>query len=166
MLHLPTLISCRFAALLFATMALSGPTGAVPVAIYNENADVTRDLEIAGERARDEHKLVLVVFGANWCPDCRGFAAETGRPPLLDVLERNYVIVKVDVGRFNKNVGLAASVGLDVRRGIPSMAVVTQTGPVAIADGKLMDKLRAGGPEAMAVYLQAIVTVHARPAAQ
>ncbi len=38
---------------------------------YDEKADATVDVHHALAAAQADHKQVLLVFGANWCPDCR-----------------------------------------------------------------------------------------------
>jgi thiol:disulfide interchange protein len=37
---------------------------------YNEQADPAQDIAAALKQAKADDKLVLLDFGANWCPDC------------------------------------------------------------------------------------------------
>ena len=48
-----------------STLALAAPWP------YNEQADAAADVQHAIAAAQVDHKKVLLVFGANWCPDCR-----------------------------------------------------------------------------------------------
>ena len=41
---------------------------------------------------------LLLMFGANWCPDCRVLAAAMDSAELSDLLQRHFVQMKVDVG--------------------------------------------------------------------
>ena len=93
---------------------------------YDESADPHRDLQGALEAARREHKRVLVVFGANWCPDCRTLDQEFHAGGKTDALVASrYEVVKVDVGRFDKNLDFAKLYGEPIGKGIPSVVVVT-----------------------------------------
>ena len=156
MQRLAHFLLAAIASLLLAVAAATTALRAEPAAIYDEAADAGRDIAAAIAEANATQKLALIVFGANWCPDCRGFDRETHSAALAGVLEKNYNLVKVDVGRFNRNLDLAARFGLNVRRGIPC-AVIVNPSPelVAVADGRTMDKLRAAGPAAIASYLEA-----------
>jgi thioredoxin 1 len=89
---------------------------------YDEHANATQDVQRALQAAHSDHKDVLLVFGANWCPDCR----------VLDsVLHQNaaisgrFVVVKIDVGDFNKNLDLVKRYEVPLRKGIPAAAVVS-----------------------------------------
>ncbi len=116
---------------------------------YDESADPHRDLQGALEAARREHKRVLVVFGANWCPDCRALDREFhagGKTESL--IERRYEVVKVDVGRFDRNLDFAKLYGDPIGKGIPSVVVVTPTNQVVYQTkaGELADA-RSLGPD-------------------
>ena len=47
---------------------------------YNPAADAKADVQHALAQAQKNHKPVLVLFGANWCPDCRALAASLNNP--------------------------------------------------------------------------------------
>jgi thiol-disulfide isomerase/thioredoxin len=51
------------ASVALAVSAADGP--------YNEQADANADVRHAIAAAKSDHKHVLLVFGANWCGDCR-----------------------------------------------------------------------------------------------
>lgn len=109
---------------------------------YDEKADARADLNQALERARSENKRVLVVFGANWCPDCRSLAVKMSRGSLARHVNESYVVTKVDVGRFDRNLDVAQQLGNPVRKGIPAVAVLAN-------DGRLL-KVTEGGELASA----------------
>jgi thioredoxin 1 len=46
------------------------------------------------------------------------------QPGLASLIERNYVVVKIDVGRFDKNVALAEKYHVPLEHGIPALAVL------------------------------------------
>ena len=114
---------------------------------YDEAADPQRDLQVALARARQENKRVLVVFGANWCPDCRELDKEFhagGKTQAL--VAGRYEVVKVDVGRFDKNLDFAKLYGEPIKKGIPSVVVVTPTNEVVYQTraGELADARAMG----------------------
>ena len=108
---------------------------------YDERADPKADIAAALGSSRADDKPVLVVFGANWCGDCRTLeeAFTTGRAAPL--IARNFHVVKVDVGRFDRNVEVAGMYGVPLRKGIPAIAVLAPEGNVvyATAGGELAD---------------------------
>jgi thioredoxin 1 len=90
---------------------------------YNEQADATADVQQAIGAAQVDHKKVLLVFGANWCPDCRALdKAMHGSSQHL--IESEFEVVKIDVGNFDKNLSLANRYGNPIAKGIPAVVVV------------------------------------------
>lgn len=57
------------------------------------------DAVVAGAvaRAKAEHKVVLIEFGASWCTWCRSFEALVASPDAGPVIARNYVVTNVVV---------------------------------------------------------------------
>jgi thioredoxin 1 len=116
--------------------------------VYDEAADPQRDLQAAMTRARKENKRVLVVFGANWCPDCRELDKEfhANGSKTADFVASHYEVVKVDVGDFDKNLDFAKLYGEPLKKGIPSVVVVTPTNEVVYQTkaGELADSRSMG----------------------
>jgi protein disulfide-isomerase len=107
------------AVVLFVGMAhaASGP--------YDEAADARAQIRAALARSQADKRPVLVVFGANWCPDCRALdlAMKGGRN--AELIGNEFRVVKVDVGRFDKNVDVAERYGVPLKKGIPAVAIVS-----------------------------------------
>jgi thiol-disulfide isomerase/thioredoxin len=92
---------------------------------YDEKADADAVVAKAKVRAKAAHKLLIVDLGGNWCPDCRILAATMERPELRAFVERNYELVMVDVGRFDKNLQIPAHYGITQRlEGVPALLVI------------------------------------------
>ena len=91
---------------------------------YDEKADAAKDLSVALKSARLNHKRVLVDFGANWCPDCIVLSKIFEEDSVKPFLESNFVVVKVDVGRFNKNLDIVKKYGNPIGKGIPAVVVL------------------------------------------
>lgn len=113
---------------------------------YNEGADAKADIRATLLAAQQAKVPVLVVFGANWCGDCKMLdtAFKTGASAPL--MAKNFRIVKVDVGRFDRNVDIATGYGVPLKSGIPAVAVLAADGRVlyATAGGELADARKMG----------------------
>jgi thioredoxin 1 len=96
--------------------------------IYDESADADQEIEVAIAQASSSGKNVVLDFGANWCLDCHVLDAQMQSPELAGLVERNYVVVHIDVGRFNKNLDLARKYGIPLNKGIPALAVLDSHG--------------------------------------
>ena len=106
---------------------------------YLEGADPRQQLAAAQRRAAAEDKLVMVIFGANWCPDCLALHAQLESDTVRDYAQRNFEILRVDVGQFDKNQDFAAELGVTSRRGIPVAVFFDENGQLigATNDGEL-----------------------------
>lgn len=80
-------------------------------------------------KAKADRKDVLIVFGANWCEDCRALdKAMHGSSAAL--IDSHFVVVKINVGNFDANVDIANQYGNPIAKGIPAAVVVTPDGHV------------------------------------
>jgi thiol-disulfide isomerase/thioredoxin len=95
---------------------------------YDEAAGVkATDAKVAAARAKakKEGKLLIIDLGGNWCGDCRVLAATMDLPELKRFVDEHYVVITVDVGRFDKNLQVPASYGITKRlEGVPALLVV------------------------------------------
>ncbi len=95
---------------------------------YDETADAKAEIATALAQAQRAKLPVLVVFGANWCGDCKvlDMAFKSGTAAAL--IAQNFRVVKVDVGRFTKNTDVAEAYGVVLKKGIPAVAVLSAEG--------------------------------------
>ena len=91
---------------------------------YDEHADAEHDIQAALEASRVNGKFVLLQFGANWCPDCIVLAEQMRESPLRDLIEKNFIGVKVDIGEGEKNSEIVRRYGNVTEKGIPSIVVL------------------------------------------
>jgi thioredoxin 1 len=112
---------------------------------YDEGAHAAADLQRALAAARADRNDVLVVFGANWCPDCRELdKALNGKSHAL--IAGHFQLVKVDVGRFDKNLDLADRYGNPIKMGIPAVVVLSADDRIVYSSkgGELANARRMG----------------------
>lgn len=133
------------------------------LAIYDELANAEADVAAAVAQSKADNKPVLVVFGANWCPDCRAFDEDMTSADLGSLFAENYIVVKVDVGRFKKNMELGKKYGLTVKKGIPSIAILSgEDKPLLLVPGPKMETLREAGRPALVKYFDAALSPEKR----
>ncbi len=101
--------------------------------IYPEIAAAQGDIREALATAKREHKRVLLDFGGDWCGDCQVLNVYFHQPENQSLLQKNFMLVDVNVGRFDRNIQLAAKYGVEVDHGVPALAVVQPDGKVLTA---------------------------------
>ena len=116
------------------------------VPVYDESADAPTQVAQALAKAKTDNKQLMIVFGANWCGDCKMLDGEFKKPALKALLDKNYVIVKVDVNRFNKNLDVVKPYGEVIKKGIPSIVIATPMNQLVYATngGELADARKMG----------------------
>lgn len=102
---------------------------------YETAPDPGESLGAATEAARRSGKRLLVVFGADWCPDARRFASVLSAPDLNGFLSGAFETVLVDVGRYDRNLELAERFGLAQIVGAPAVVVADADNRVINAGG-------------------------------
>lgn len=116
-------------ALLFTLAADAQPPSEMK---YDPKADPRADLQAALARASKEGKNVLMDVGGEWCGWChRMDKFLTENAVLLDLLQKHYVVVKVNFSDENKNERfLAQYPRID---GYPHIFVFDSTGKLLIS---------------------------------
>ena len=136
------LLSTLIAALLFAVVStaqfkrvpLQAPANPNPQ-LYRADANATQDIRRALATAGKQHKNVLLDFGGNWCIDCHVLENAFHQPRIAPLLNSNYIVVHVDVGKYDKNLDLAKKYHVNLEKGVPSLAVLDAMGKVLYATG-------------------------------
>jgi thiol-disulfide isomerase/thioredoxin len=85
---------------------------------YDAKADARRDVAEAKARAAASGKMLMVTFGANWCPDCLTLHKDLEDPVVREYAHKKFEMVNVDVGELDKNKDVARELGVAVN-GIP-----------------------------------------------
>ena len=68
-------------------------------------------------------KQPIIIFGANWCPDCRIFSATMNIPKIKSYIDENFEVLYVDVKRYEINMSLMEEYGIEPAEGIPRLLV-------------------------------------------
>jgi thioredoxin 1 len=106
---------------------------AVSQSIFDEKADAHQQIAAAIGEASKTGKNVVLDFGANWCGDCHALEAQMQKPELAALIARSFVMVNVDVGRFDKNLDLVQKYRIPLKKGIPALAVLDPRGNLLYA---------------------------------
>jgi thiol:disulfide interchange protein len=98
--------------------------------IYSDTADAHSEIQNALTTAAREHKRVILDFGGNWCGDCQVLDIYFHDPVNAGLLNANYVLVHVSIGRYDRNTDLAEKYQVPLKRGVPGLAVLDAHGRV------------------------------------
>jgi len=117
-----------------------------PPPIYDEGVDAKAAIQATLAEAQKAKVPVLVVFGANWCGDCRMLDNTFKHGASAPLIASHYKVVKVDVGRFDHNVDIAEGYRVPLKKGIPAVAVLSPQGKLLYATegGELADARKMG----------------------
>ncbi len=152
------LINTAFTAAVFATFAFCTSSAnaqkpATPdnAAIakanpYDDLADAKLDIQQALLQAKMNKVPVLIVFGANWCGDCKMLDSAMKTGSAAPMITRDFKVVKVNVGKFDKNVDIAEKYGVPLKKGIPAIAILSPESTVLFATkaGELAEARKMG----------------------
>ena len=113
---------------------------------YDEAANAKAEIAAALVAAKRAKVPVLVVFGANWCGDCKVLDLAFKEGAAAPLIAKNFKVVKVNVGRMDRNVDIAESYGVPLKKGIPAVAVLSNKGKVVYSTkaGELADARKMG----------------------
>jgi protein disulfide-isomerase len=127
----------------FAFLAVGATAADNP---YNENADAKLEIKQALTQAATTKTPIMVVFGANWCGDCKALASAMKKGPSALLLSRDFNIVKVNVGHFDRNLDVAKSYGVPLAMGIPAVVILSIKNEVLYVtkEGELADAEKLG----------------------
>jgi thiol-disulfide isomerase/thioredoxin len=126
---------------------------------YDETASaeaVDATIAKAKAQAKKSGKLLLIDLGGNWCGDCRVLAGTLDLPEMQRFVDKHYVEVIVDVGRFNKNLQVPAHYGITQRlEGVPSLLIVDPKTDRLLNAGQIskLADARNMTPQSLADYL-------------
>jgi thioredoxin 1 len=110
--------------------------------IYPDPSQARADIAAALKDAAGTHRRVLLDFGGNWCGDCQVLDIYFHNDQNRDLLEKNFVLVDINIGHEDTNLDIARHYGVPIEKGVPALAVLSP-------EGKLLYSQRNGEFEAM-----------------
>lgn len=122
---------------------------------YAANRDPQGAIAAALEKAKSDNRPVLLDFGADWCADCVVLERMFQKGSVRDALSAFHVVA-VDVGNFDRNLGLVKKYGLDLdASGIPALVVLSPNGQVrATTNDGSFERSGSMSPEELAAYFR------------
>jgi thioredoxin 1 len=116
-------------AALAALLVLSaGTANSAAHDIYPDPSHAKADLAAALKTAAQTHRRVLLDFGGNWCGDCQVLDVYMHDSKNQPLVESNFVVVHVNIGRFDANQNLADKYDVPLKKGVPALAVLSDHG--------------------------------------
>jgi thiol:disulfide interchange protein len=123
---------------------------------YDPHADARADIAAGKARAAASGKLLMVTFGANWCPDCLTLHKDLEDPVTRAYARSAFEMVNVDVGELGKNADVARELGADVR-GIPMAVFFGPDGrPICDTSGGELEPARHNSSHEILAFLREI----------
>jgi thiol:disulfide interchange protein len=137
-------------------MAVAQAGNPIPRAhIYPDVAVAKSDIQAALVKARLEHKRVILDFGGDWCGDCQVLNYYMHQSPNKELLEKNYVLVDVNIGHEDANLDVATKYGVPMPHGVPALVVVDRAGKVVYAQNKEFSDMRNMQSSDVTTFLEA-----------
>ena len=138
-----------------AAKSLPQPTPAERRNIYPENVDAKTEIAEALANAKKTQRRVLLIFGGNWCYDCHVLDAAFHTPEIAPTLNRNYIVVHVNIGDYDKNLDLAAKYEIPLNKGVPAAAVLKSDGTLVVSQkNQEFEKARSMTTDAVLAFLE------------
>ena len=136
-------------AVLFA--AVFAPAHSSEPDIYPATDRAKIDLSAALAASAASHKRVILHFGGNWCTDCHVLDRYFHDPVNRPILDANFILVHVNIGRMDENLDIAERYRIPLRKGVPALAVLGER-------GELLFSQKTGEFEAMRGMQSSAVT--------
>jgi thioredoxin 1 len=125
---------------------------------YDETADAKAEISAALKSAATTRKATLLVFGANWCGDCKVLDREMRQGELARLVDARLNVVKINTGRNDKNTDLIAQYGNATKKGIPSVVLLDAAGKVVYqTDGGELADARNMGSEGLSKFFRTML---------
>ena len=126
MTSLTVAASSAFAVTPLKVTSVSALTALPSVALpHRVTANAGQSVDSALARAKKQHKLAFIVLGANWCRSCDMLASFLALPEVRRFVDAHYIVARVDVGHFDRNLHIPARWGIvDRLPGLPTIVIV------------------------------------------
>ena len=153
------LLSRRMVLITGVSQVLSTALAAVDP--YPPPANAASDLQRARKRASRSAKLLMVIFGGNWCADCRALHDRLHESPVREYVDAHFEVVNVNIGEMNANLGIAKELGVSLKKGVPAAAFFAPDGkPVGITNQGELEPARQYDARQVLMFLRRVAEQH------
>jgi len=94
---------------------------------YRADVDARTAIEQGKARAAASGKMLMVTFGANWCPDCLALHDNLHAADTHAYVDKHFEVVQIDVGDSKKSAAVKRDLGIAVNV-IPLAVFYSPTG--------------------------------------
>ena len=95
---------------------------------YPPPGQAAGDLDRAQAKAKSSGKILMVIFGGNWCPDCRVLHQRLDESPVKEYADKRFVVVGMNIGEKDANLDIAKRLGVTLDKGVPAAAFIGPDG--------------------------------------
>ena len=91
---------------------------------YNEKVVDSLQLDEFIDLSISRGKQPVVIFGGNWCPDCRILEGTLAMPTIKKFLQQHYQVMHIDIGRYDRNMDLMDHLNIESKKGVPRVVIL------------------------------------------
>ena len=91
---------------------------------YDEKVVDSLQLDEFIDLAISKGKQPVVIFGGNWCPDCRILEGTLAMPTIKKFLQQHYQVMHIDIGRYDRNMELMDHLNIESKKGVPRVVIL------------------------------------------
>jgi thioredoxin 1 len=147
-------ITRRFAFALLAAQTLSLALHAADDP-YPPPGQAAADLQRAEQRAKSSGRILMVIFGGNWCPDCRVLHQRLAESPVREYAATRFEIVGINIGEKDANLDIAKRLGVSLDKGVPAAAFIGPDGkPIGSTNQGELEPARGYSPQQVLAFLR------------
>jgi len=122
--------------------------------IYPSPAVAPAEVRQAIATAARQHKNIILDFGGNWCGDCKVLDYYFHQYPNAGLLAHNYILVDINIGRYDANLALAKKYNIPLHKGVPALAVLNSHGRLLYSQtGGQFENMSRVSPASVAAFL-------------
>lgn len=93
---------------------------------YDGKVYDVNDLNKFIDNSINSSKQPIIIFGANWCPDCRILSAVLDLQTVNKYMDDNFEILYIDLGRYDINMSLMEFFDIMPQQGIPRVVILNK----------------------------------------
>ena len=125
---------------------------------YDPSADAAKEFESALSDATSDDKYLMVVFGADWCPDCLKLHENLQSTEVSSYMSDHMDFMTVDIGDRDRNIGFASSLGVSIENGIPVAVFFDPNGnPIGATNNGQLEPSRYLTSRQILKFIEAVV---------